>query len=205
MSNIVDREFTRREFMKLTAKGAAGLAASTSLLSLFNVTAAEAESGAVSVLATADGVLVSNAARCTGCGRCEVNCTLINDGKAMPYISRVKMTRNLYFGKDGKSGVYNDFNYAPDTCRQCADPACLKACPVGAIYVDEKNGVRKIDEAKCVACGACVAACPFHMPTIDTEDKHSTKCVACGYCAMMCPCGALKICTWDEVAAAMAQ
>jgi formate hydrogenlyase subunit 6/NADH:ubiquinone oxidoreductase subunit I len=43
------------------------------------------------------------------------------------------------------------------------------------------------------------------MPTIDPEEKHSTKCIACGFCASMCPCGALKICTWDEIAAAMAK
>ena len=41
------------------------------------------------------------------------------------------------------------------------------------------------------------------MPTIDPETSKSTKCVSCGYCAANCPCGALKICTWEEVAAAM--
>ena len=187
-------------------KGTACIAASTPLMQLFGATKAEAEAGAVSVYATAQGVLVSNAARCTGCGRCEINCTLLNDGKAMPFISRVKMTRNLYLGNnhDGKGGVYADFNYKPDTCHQCADPACLKACPVQAIYVDEKTGTRMIDESKCVGCGACAAACPYGMPTVDPEAKHSTKCVACGYCASMCPCGALKVCTWEEVAEAMA-
>ena len=73
-----------------------------------------------------------------------------------------------------------------------------------AIYVDEKTGTRMIDESKCVGCGACAAACPYGMPTVDPEAKHSTKCVACGYCASMCPCGALKVCTWEEVAEAMA-
>ena len=81
---IFDKEVTRRQFLKVTGKGVAGLAASTSLLNLFGLTKAEAESGAVSVMATADGVLVANGARCTGCQRCEVNCTLLNDGKAMP-------------------------------------------------------------------------------------------------------------------------
>ena len=70
--------------------------------------------------------------------------------------------------------------------------------------MDEKTGTRMIDESKCVGCGACAAACPYGMPTVDPEAKHSTKCVACGYCASMCPCGALKVCTWEEVAEAMA-
>ena len=46
---IFDKEVTRRQFLKVTGKGVAGLAASTSLLSLFGLTKAEAESGAVSV------------------------------------------------------------------------------------------------------------------------------------------------------------
>lgn len=208
MSNqFFDREITRRKFLQLTAKGTAALAASAPLLDLFRATVAEAEAGALTVIPTATGVLVSNAGRCTGCGRCEVNCTLLNDGKAMPYISRVKLMRNLYLGNDktGEGGVYSNFDYKPDTCHQCEDPACLKACPMKAIYCDETTGVRKIDKEKCVGCGACVAACPFGMPTIDPDEGKSTKCVSCGYCASMCPCGALTICTWEQVAEAMAK
>ena len=201
---IFDKAVTRRQFLKLTGKGMAGLAVSTSLMSLFGVTRAEVESGAVSVLATADGVLVANGARCTGCQRCEMNCTLINDGKVMPYISRIKVLRNYYHGNDGETGgIFGDFMYTPDTCHQCEDPACLKACPMGAISVRESDGVRVIDQEKCVGCGACAEACPFDMPTVDPETSKSTKCVSCGYCAENCPCGALKICTWEEVAAAM--
>lgn len=138
-------------------------------MNLFGVTKAEVESGAVSVLATADGVLVANGARCTGCQRCEMNCSLINDGKVMPYISRVKVLRNYYHGNDGeKGGVFGSFDYTPDTCHQCEDPACLKACPMGAISVRESDGVRVIDQEKCVGCGACVAAarttCPPSIP-----------------------------------------
>lgn len=201
---IFDKAMTRRQFLKVSGKGMAGLALSTSLLNLFGVTKAEVESGAVSVLATADGVLVANGARCTGCQRCEMNCSLINDGKVMPYISRVKVLRNYYHGNDGeKGGVFGSFDYTPDTCHQCEDPACLKACPMGAISVRESDGVRVIDQEKCVGCGACVAACPYHMPTIDPETNKSTKCVSCGFCAANCPCGALKIVKWEDVAAAM--
>ena len=156
---IFDKEVTRRQFLKVTGKGVAGLAASTSLLSLFGLTKAEAESGAVSVLATADGVLVANGARCTGCQRCEVNCTLLNDGKAMPYISRVKVLRNYYHGNDGKEGgIFGSFDYTPDTCHQCEDPACLKACPmdvqVNCDARSRKNGT------ECILCYECVKACP---------------------------------------------
>ena len=71
---VFDKEVTRREFMRLMGKGTACIAASTPLMQLFGATKAEAEAGAVSVYATAQGVLVSNAARCTGCGRCSRAC-----------------------------------------------------------------------------------------------------------------------------------
>ncbi len=202
--SILDKEMTRRRFLELTGMGAAGLAASTGLLSLFNLTKAEAESGAVSVIATADGVLVSNAARCTGCQRCEMNCSLINNGKVMPYIARVKVARNLFHGNDGETGgLFGSFDYKPDTCHQCADPACLKACPMGAISVRESDGTRVVDKDKCIGCGACERACPFHMITVDPEEKKSNKCILCGYCAQECPCGALTVAKWEDVAEAM--
>lgn len=203
-TSIFDKEMTRRRFLELMGKGTAGLAASASLLSLFNLTKAEAESGAAVVIPTAQGVLVANVARCTGCSRCEMNCSLLNDGKVMPFISRVKVTRNLYHGADGVTGgIFGNYDYAPDTCHQCEDPACLKACPMKAIYVRESDGVRVVDREKCIGCGACQAACPFKMATVDPEERKSTKCILCGYCARECPCGALTVAKWEDVAAAM--
>ena len=66
----------------------------------------------------------------------------------------------------------------------------------------DENGVKKVDETKCVGCGACAAACPWHMPTINPETKKSTKCVQCGACAAGCVTGALKIVPWEAIAAA---
>ena len=209
MANFFDKEMTRRKFLELTGKGAAGLAASSSLLSLFGITKAQAESGAVSVLATPDFVLVANKAKCTGCQRCEMNCTLANDGDCHPYMSRIRVRDVVNYGteidanKAVGGGMFGDWSVQPETCKQCADPACLNACPVKAIYVEELTGVRKIDQEKCVGCGACVAACPWHMPRIDVETRKSTKCVSCGACVAGCPTSALKMVLWEDVAAAL--
>lgn len=37
---------------------------------------------------------------------------------------------------------------------------CEEACPVGAIYKDEK-GKEHINQEKCISCGKCLLACPF--------------------------------------------
>jgi len=163
----------------------------------------------VSVLATPDFVLVANKAKCTGCQRCEMNCTLANDGDCHPYMSRIRVRDVVNYGteidanKAVGGGMFGDWSVEPETCKQCADPACLNACPVKAIYVEELTGVRKIDQEKCVGCGACVAACPWHMPRIDVETRKSTKCVSCGACVAGCPTSALKMVLWEDVAAAL--
>ncbi len=40
---------------------------------------------------------------------------------------------------------------------------CEKACPFGAIHMDENRHIAVIDEEKCQSCGKCVAACPKHV------------------------------------------
>lgn len=203
MSNKVyflNKDYTRRQFLKLSGKTLAGVTLSSSMLATLGLTAAAAENA--TVWAMPQGLLVVDPDKCTGCLRCEINCTLVNDGVVSSHLSRVKMARNLTSSRNG-NGLYteNTWVYFPDTCRQCENPACGNACPVKAIYADE-NGVKKIDEAKCVGCGACVAACPWHMPTINPETRKSTKCVQCGACAAGCVTGALKIVPWEAIAAA---
>ncbi len=199
---FLTQEVTRRQFMKISGKCLAGLTLSTTMLSLLGTSQAEVDKGAVTTFALAQGLLVVNTDKCTGCQRCEINCTLVNDGCVSSYMSRVKITRNLFSNRNG-TGLYTDdrWTYYPDTCRQCADPACLKACPMSAIYVDER-GVKMVDTDKCVGCGACSNACPWHMPTVNPVTHKSSKCIQCGACVAGCPSGALSIIPWDEVTAA---
>ena len=122
---LLEKQMTRRQFLKISGKSIAGLTVSATMLSLFGCTQQEVDQGEVMMWAMPQGLLVVNAARCTGCQRCEINCTLANDGVCSTYISRVKIGRNLHI--HGNDGLLNrNFVYFPDTCRQCKEPACGK-------------------------------------------------------------------------------
>jgi Fe-S-cluster-containing dehydrogenase component len=201
-TKTVDRELTRRDFLKISGKGIAGITVSSALLSLIGCKSSSVANGDVRLWAVPSGVLVAERARCTGCQRCEQSCTLLNGSKGAAYVSRVRLRPHFFFGDGGVGsggGLYYDLNFTPITCRQCKDPACGNACPVKAIYADARSGARVVDEAKCVGCGACVSACPWHVPVVDLETRKSTKCITCGECARNCPTGALKVIPWKEI------
>ena len=162
-TDFLTADMTRRQFMKISGKSLAGLTLSASMLSLFGCSQKQVDSGAVATWALPQGLLVVNADLCTGCQRCEINCTLTNDGVCSSYISRVKIQRRLNLDGAGNgllSGNDNCFVYFPDTCRQCEDPACGNACPQKAITTNEQ-GIRVVDTDKCIGCGACHEACPW--------------------------------------------
>ena len=121
-TDFLTADMTRRQFMKISGKSLAGLTLSASMLSLFGCSQKQVDAGAVATWALPQGLLVVNADLCTGCQRCEINCTLTNDGVCSSYISRVKIQRRLNLDGDGNgllSGTDNCFVYFPDTCRQC--------------------------------------------------------------------------------------
>lgn len=52
-------------------------------------------------------------------------------------------------------------SYLPIACQHCANPACVKVCPVGATYQDSETGVVRQDYDKCIGCRMCMSACPY--------------------------------------------
>lgn len=93
-------------------------------------------------------------------------------------------------------------------CRACVARPCTYACKKGAIAVGEKQA--HIDPDKCVSCGMCMEACPFHaiiyqpVPCEEScpvgaisKDEHGVehidpeKCIYCGKCMVACPFGAI--------------
>jgi len=90
---------------------------------------------------------------------------------------------------------------------------CVAACLFDAIHIDPESGLPVVNE-KCVACGACVKACPRHIIEMRPKGKKdrriyvccineekggparkncSVACIGCGKCVEICPFDAITL------------
>lgn len=58
------------------------------------------------------------------------------------------------------------------SCMHCENPACMKVCPVKAVYFGP-HGEVLIDQKKCIGCKGCLAACPYSAPKFSDPNKQS--------------------------------
>lgn len=201
-NKVLNLGLSRQAFLRVTAKGLAGLTIAPALLNLMGCTQEQVNSGGVQAIPTPKGVMVVKRARCTGCARCEIACTTYNDGIVGSFFSRVKIYPQYFWGDQGVGsggGLYGDLNYTANTCRQCAKPECMAACPVKAIKFNEEKNCIVVNRKKCIGCAACTTACPWMMASVNPEIKKSGKCILCGECVKACPTGALSLIEWREI------
>lgn len=69
--------------------------------------------------------------------------------------------------------------YLPRICNHCANPACVAACPSGAIYKRGEDGIVLINQKKCRAWRLCVTACPYKKVYFNWNTGKSEKCILC--------------------------
>lgn len=134
--------------------------------------------------------------RCGGC-RAKRPTTNIYDGaKSCSVLS------SLYIGESGCAAG----------CLGLGD--CAVSCNFGAIYINEESGLAEIDAELCVACGACVTACPkslielrkrwpknrsIYVACSSTEKGAKVMkackagCIGCSKCVKACPFNAISI------------
>lgn len=134
--------------------------------------------------------------------RCNGTCE--NSPKTNNYNGTLSCTiaHNLYGGETACS--YGCLGYGE----------CVDACDFDAMYMDPITGLPVISSDNCVACGACVTACPRNIIELRnkgkkerrifvscvSEDKGgiarkacTTACIGCGKCVKVCPFEAITL------------
>ncbi|MEW6743732.1 MAG: 4Fe-4S dicluster domain-containing protein [Planctomycetota bacterium] len=71
------------------------------------------------------------------------------------------------------------FFYLARICNHCTYPACLAACPRGAIYKRPEDGIVLVSQESCRGYRECVKSCPYKKVFFNPEVGVSEKCIAC--------------------------
>jgi len=98
---------------------------------------------------------------CIGCHSCSVACKSSNNLPNHMWWNRVMTIGGEQM--DTAEGTYpnNKMQHIPMNCQHCENPACVKACPVGATYKRKEDGIVMQDYDKCIGCRMCMVACPY--------------------------------------------
>lgn len=168
--------------------------------------------------------MLNDVEKCIACRGCSVAC---KQWKNLPaeqtpfdgeYQSRKDLTSNtltIILMKEAMENGKVRWDFLKYQCMHCAEPQCMKLCPVGAIGKTQYGAV-VVNESACIGCAACEKNCVFGVPHVSPTDNKSKKCNMCidriekyvssGYsrkympaCAKTCPSGAISFGTKDEM------
>jgi formate dehydrogenase iron-sulfur subunit len=123
--------------------------------------------------------ILTDVTKCIGCGQCELACKKANhlpDDVPRRWDAGDGLTaRNWTSIVSGPKQ-----SYARKQCRHCLEPACVSACPVGAMHKTEIGAVI-YDSAKCMGCRYCMMACPYGIPRYEWASAvpYVRKCILC--------------------------
>lgn len=133
------------------------------------------------------GFVIDNR-KCIGCHACSTACKAENEVSLGVYRTWVKYV---------ETGQYPDTrrHFQVTRCNHCANPPCVRICPVTAMY-QRGDGIVEFDAQACIGCKACMQACPYDAIYIDPESGTAAKCHYCAHrtdiglepaCVVVCP------------------
>ncbi len=133
------------------------------------------------------GFIINNKT-CIGCHACSTACKSENEVPLGVYRTWVKYVEK---GEFPNSKRY----FQVSRCNHCANPPCVRICPVTAMY-QRHDGIVEFDPDVCIGCKACMQACPYDAIYIDPETHSAAKCHYCSHrtdlglepaCVVVCP------------------
>jgi ethylbenzene hydroxylase subunit beta/complex iron-sulfur molybdoenzyme family reductase subunit beta len=104
--------------------------------------------------------------------------------------------------------------HLPRLCNHCSRPACVEACPNGALFKREEDGLVLRDEARCSAEQQCARICPYKKIYFNRRERVSQHCSGClpliergvaPACVRQCPERAAFIGFLDDEASAVSK
>src|SRR5207244_4173515 len=151
--------------------------------------------------------MVLNLDKCIGCHTCSVTCKNVwtnREGMEYAWFNNVETKPGIGYPKDWEDilggefskrsadvnfegvqkEIYGQFEntfmmYLPRLCEHCLNPSCVAACPSGAIYKREEDGIVLIDQDKCRGWRMCVSGCPYKKIYYNWKSGKAEKCIFC--------------------------
>ena len=109
---------------------------------------------------------------CVGCAACAVACKMENEVPPGVF--------NLWI-REREVGEYPNLvvEFRPEQCAHSGNRPCGRVCRPWASY-QTKDGLVLVDPKKCIACGACIAACPYDARYLHPAG-YVSKCTFCAH------------------------
>ena len=102
-----------------------------------------------------------NTKRCIGCHTCATACKIENNVPNGIWWNTVRTIGGDDMDTSAGEFPNTTMSYKTIQCMHCENPACVKACPVGATFKDPDTGIVRQDYDRCIGCRMCMAACPY--------------------------------------------
>jgi formate dehydrogenase iron-sulfur subunit len=124
--------------------------------------------------------ILTDVTKCIGCEECVHACKQVNHtGEDLPWRWQRKfddLSASRWTTVRRRPGN----RYVRQQCRHCLEPACVSACPVGALS-KTREGAVVYDSNICMGCRYCMMSCPYDIPRYLWSEPvpYVRKCILC--------------------------